>query len=101
MLQGQLYFLNLGILATITLEVVPFSAYASFTALLPFLKCILEVAFCKGVRHPLQFCLDNHSCVKIAGFQFHLQSRKQRKVRWVGDDSHVVLGEKFLVKKEE
>jgi hypothetical protein len=35
----------LGLLATITLEVVSFSAYAQFPALLPFFKCILKVVF--------------------------------------------------------
>jgi hypothetical protein len=31
----------------------------------------------------------------MAGFQFYLQSGKQRKVEWVGEDSHVVSGKKF------
>jgi hypothetical protein len=39
--------LTLGLLATITLEVDPFLVYAQFPALLPFLKCILEVMFCE------------------------------------------------------
>jgi hypothetical protein len=33
-------------MATITLEVVHFRAHLPFPALLPFLKCILEVVFC-------------------------------------------------------
>jgi hypothetical protein len=37
--------LILGLLATITLEVVPFRVYAPLAALLSFLKCILEVVF--------------------------------------------------------
>jgi hypothetical protein len=37
----------------------------------------------------------------MAAFQFYLQSRKERKVGWVGDDSHVVFGKKnSLVNKE-
>jgi hypothetical protein len=31
----------------------------------------------------------------MAVFQFHLQSGKQRKVRWVGDGNHIVFGQKF------
>jgi hypothetical protein len=31
----------------------------------------------------------------MATFQFYLQSGKQRKVGWVGDDSRVVFGQKF------
>jgi hypothetical protein len=57
----------LDLLATITLEVVPFRAYAPFPALLPFLKCILEDVFCEGVLHRLRFCLDHLSCAKMAG----------------------------------
>jgi hypothetical protein len=39
----------LDLLATITLKVVPFHAYAPFPALFPFVKGILEVMFCEGV----------------------------------------------------
>jgi hypothetical protein len=35
----------LGLIATITLEVVHFRAYALLPALLSFFKCILEVVF--------------------------------------------------------
>jgi hypothetical protein len=45
--------LTLGLLATITPEVIPFRAYAPFPTLLPFFKCILEVLFCEGVQHCL------------------------------------------------
>jgi hypothetical protein len=31
----------------------------------------------------------------MVAFQFYLQLGKQRKVGWVGDDSHVVFGTKF------
>jgi hypothetical protein len=40
----------LGLLAPITLELVPFHVYALFPAPLPFFKCILEVIFCEGVK---------------------------------------------------
>jgi hypothetical protein len=36
----------------------------------------------------------------MAAFQFYLISGKQRKVGWVGEDSHVVFGKISLVKKE-
>jgi hypothetical protein len=29
------------------------------------------------------------------GLQFYLQSGKERKVGWVGDDSHLVFSQKF------
>jgi hypothetical protein len=86
--------ITLGLLATITLEVVSFRAYAPFPALLLFLMHP-EVVFCEGVQHRLRFCLNQLSCVEIAAFQFYLQSGKQRKVRWVGDDSHVGFGQEF------
>jgi hypothetical protein len=84
--------LTLGLLATITLEAVPFSKYAPFPVFLHFLKCILEVA--------LRFCLVHLSCAKIAVFRFYRQSEKQKKLGWVGDDSHVIFGKKFSGEKE-
>jgi hypothetical protein len=39
-------------------------------------------------------CLDHLNCVKMAASRFYLQSGKQRKVGWMGDDSHVVFGKK-------
>jgi hypothetical protein len=83
--------LTLSLLATIAFEVVPYRVYAPFPALLPLLKCILEVVFCDGVQDRLRFCLDNIICVKMAAFQFYFQSEKQRKLEWVGDDIRVVL----------
>jgi hypothetical protein len=66
--------LALGILAIITLEVVPFQA------LLPFLtaswkSCPMRV-FSTIYLH---FCLYHLNCVKIAAFQFYLQLRRQKK----------------------
>jgi hypothetical protein len=51
--------------------------------------------FCEGVQHRLRFCLDHPNCVKMAAFYFYLQSRKQRKVGWVGDDSCVVFSNRL------
>jgi hypothetical protein len=77
------------------LKVVPFCAYALFPAILPFIKCIMEVMFCEGVHHHLHL-----NCVKMAAFEFHLQLREQRKVGWMGDGSRVVFGQQFPGKKE-
>jgi hypothetical protein len=70
--------LTLGLLATITLEVVLIRAYAPFPALLSFFKCILEVVFCGSIQRRLRFCFDQLSCVKMAAFQLYLQSGKQK-----------------------
>jgi hypothetical protein len=40
---------------------------------------LLKVLFCEGVQDHLRLCLDHLSCVKMAAFQFCLQSGKQRK----------------------
>jgi hypothetical protein len=92
--------LTLGLLVTIILKAVPFLTYAPFPALLPFFKCILELVFCKGVKHRLRFCLNHLICVKMVVFQFCFQSGKHRKVGWLGDNSHVVSGKKFSTEKE-
>jgi hypothetical protein len=36
------------------------------------------------VHHCLRFYLDPFICVNMAAFHLHLQSRKQKKVGWVG-----------------
>jgi hypothetical protein len=72
--------LTLSLLAAITLEVVSFHAYAPFPVFLPLFKCFLEVMFCEGVQHHLQFCLNHLNFVKMVAFQFYLQSEKQKKV---------------------
>jgi hypothetical protein len=50
--------------------------------------------FCEGVQHHLRFCFNHLSCVKVAAFQFYLQSGKQ-KSGVDGDNNHVVVGQKF------
>jgi hypothetical protein len=87
----------LVLLATISLDVVPFHAYAPVPVLLSFFFFFNATwkSFCKGVQHCLQFCLDHLSCVKLVAFQFYLQSGKQRKVEWFGVNSHVVFGQNF------
>jgi hypothetical protein len=72
--------LTLGILATTTLEVVPFCTYAPFPVLLPFLNTFWKSVFRECVHHHLQFCLDHLSAVKIVALLFHVQSGKLRKV---------------------
>jgi hypothetical protein len=61
--------LTLGLLATITLQVALFHSYEPSPVLLPVFKSILEVVFCKGVKHCLRFCLDHLNCDKMAEFQ--------------------------------
>jgi hypothetical protein len=92
--------LTLGLLTTITPAVFPFLAYAAFPATLPFFKCILEVVFCEGVQHSLRFCLNHLTCVKMAAFQFYLESGKQREIVWVGTTVILFLVKNSLVKKE-
>jgi hypothetical protein len=105
----QLIKTNLDLLATITLVVAPFHAFAPFPALLPFFKCILEVVFCKGVQYRLWFCLDLFNCVKMMAFLFYLQSGglqsnsflvKNSLVRWCAFVIHqpVLLSPQFRVK---
>jgi hypothetical protein len=65
-----------------------------------FFKRTLEVVFSEGVQHRMPFYLDRLNCVKMAVFQFYLQSGKLRAVGWVGDDSHVIFGQKFNGEKE-
>jgi hypothetical protein len=87
--------LTLDLLATINLEAVPFRAYAPSLAFLQFFKCILEVMFCEGVQHHLQFCFSHIISVKTADFQFLSSIREREKVGWMGDDSYVVFDQKF------
>jgi hypothetical protein len=59
--------------------------------------------FCEGVQHHLQFFLDNRICLKMAAIQFYSQSRKHRKVGWMGSDSRCFFfffRKNSLVKKE-
>jgi hypothetical protein len=62
--------LTLGLLATITLEAVPFALMYYSKHFCHFFKYILEVVFREGVQHLLQFCLCQLSCVKMAAIQF-------------------------------
>jgi hypothetical protein len=86
--------LTLGLLATITLEVVPFHAYALLLELMSFFKCILEVMFCESVQH----VCDSVSIISVVSelrlFQFYLRRGKQES-GVVGDDSQIVFGKKF------
>jgi hypothetical protein len=72
--------LTLGLLATITLEVVLFCTYASFPVLLPFFKCILEVMLCEGIQHRLRFCHDTSivSEWQPLSFIFNQGNRKEQ-----------------------
>jgi hypothetical protein len=89
--------LTFGLLATITLQVVPFRAYSPFPAFLPSFKCILEVVFCEGVQYRLRF---NSIVSKWRPFSFIFNRRNQRKAEWTENDGHVVFGQKFPGEKE-
>jgi hypothetical protein len=65
---------------------------------MPFFKCILEIVFCEGVQHCLLFCLNHLICVICVPFSF-ICNWENRKIGWVGDDSHVVFSQKFLGEK--
>jgi hypothetical protein len=63
---------TVGLPATINLELLPFYAYTPFPALLPLLKCILQVVFSEGAQHRLLFALDHLCCVKMTAYQLYL-----------------------------
>jgi hypothetical protein len=81
--------LSSDLLATIALDSAPIPNVRTVpSASANFLKCVLEVVFC-----------DSASITSFASkwrpFQFHLRSGKHRKVGWMGDESHVILGLEF------
>jgi hypothetical protein len=105
--------LSLGLLATISLEVVPFRAYALFHALLPSTSRFLDTDICLLL---LMWEVPTHaswmSCSvrvfstdydpapitsivsKWRPFNFNF-NRGNRKVWWVEDDSYIVFCKKF------
>jgi hypothetical protein len=95
--------LTLGLLATITPRVAPFYSYTLFPVLLPF-----RVVYCEGIQHCLWFYLDRLSCVKMATFQFFVQSEKHgkvigsqvRQVGWVEMIFMLFLVKNSIVEKE-
>jgi hypothetical protein len=89
----------LDLLATINLEVVPFRAHAPFPALLPFLMHPGSRVLC-GCSAPPAILPRIPQLCQNGGFKIYLQSGKQRKVGWVGDESHIVFGQKFSGEKE-
>jgi hypothetical protein len=92
--------LTLGLLATITLEVVPFRAYAPFPALLPFLNASWKSCW-EDVQHRLRFCLSHLNFVKMAMSQFYLHSGKLRKVGWVREEESWFFYKKNSLVKEK
>jgi hypothetical protein len=85
--------LTLTLLAIVALEVVLFSEYALFPAVLPFLKYILEIVFGEGVQHRLLFCLGHLSCDKMTSFSFIIIVETE-KSKMGGHHGHVVFGNK-------
>jgi hypothetical protein len=51
----------------------------------------MEIVFCEGVQHRLQFCLDHLNCVKMV-FLFLFSVGETEG--WVGEN-HAVFGQKF------
>jgi hypothetical protein len=87
-----------GLLTTITLEVVPFHAIAPFSAILALFKCILGVLFCEGVQHRLRFYSITSPLPKWRPFS-SIFNRGNRKLGWVEDNSRLISGQKFPGKK--
>jgi hypothetical protein len=92
--------LTLGLLATITFEVVPFHAYAPFPVLLPFLNVSWKLCSVKVFTIACNSSSVISVVLKIEPFSF-IFNWGNRKVRWVGDDSHVVFGKKFHTEKKK
>jgi hypothetical protein len=90
--------LTLSLLATVTLEVVPFLAYASFPMLPTFFKCILGVVFYEVVKRRVQFSFDHFNCVKMAVSTSIWETEKSM----VGGGLAVILAlaKHLLMKKE-
>jgi hypothetical protein len=90
--------LTLGLLATIILKLFPFCQYVLFPLLLQFFKCILEVVFCEGFSTACDSASVTSVVSKWRPFSF-VFGRGNRKVVWVADDSHGVLGQKVQGEK--
>jgi hypothetical protein len=84
--------LTLGLVTNIAPKIFPFRAYATFQALLPFFKVILEVVFCEDVRAPSALIATIVSKRRPFGFIFNWGNRKLRLAQ---DNSHVVFGKNF------
>jgi hypothetical protein len=91
--------LTLGLLVIVSFEVISFCVYAKFPSLLPFFACILEVVFSE-YQHRLLVRIEHLFYVKMAALLLFFQPRKQRKLGWLWDDSHVVFGQEFPGGKE-
>jgi hypothetical protein len=88
-----------GLLATITFEVVPFRAYALFTAIMPFLKASKRSC---SVRE-FSTAYDSASITLIVSKWWPISfifCRENRKVEWVGKRVKSFLVKHLLVKKE-
>jgi hypothetical protein len=84
----------LGLLATVTLEVIPIHIYALFPALLPFLNASWKS--CSVVVF-ITAC-DSVSITSVASIWQEtkkLQGAKSGEFGWVRGDSHVDFGQKL------
>jgi hypothetical protein len=87
--------LTLGLLATLTLEAVPFHAYVLFPALLPF---FLNASYKSCSVRVFSTACDSASITSFVSkwrpFSF-IFTQGNRKVGWLGNNSHVVFGQEF------
>jgi hypothetical protein len=75
--------ITLGILTTITLEVLPTRKYAPFPVLLPLFKCILEVIICVVFSTAWNSASITSIVSKWRPLSF-IFNQGNKKVRWVG-----------------
>jgi hypothetical protein len=71
---------------------IPLPSVCTVPSTSAILKCILEIVFCEDIQHRLRFCLD-YIVSKWRPFSF-IFNQGNRKVGWLGNDSHVVFGKK-------
>jgi hypothetical protein len=82
------------LLATITLEAVPFHVYALFSALLPLFNASWKSC---SVRVFSTTCNSASITSIVSKWRLSvLSSIGETEVGWIEDDSHVVFGTKFL-----
>jgi hypothetical protein len=92
--------LILAVLATFTLEVLPFRLHAPFPLLLTFVQCILQVVFCGGCSIPPAILPPSPQLYQNGGFSVLSSIGDSEESRVGEDESHVVFGQMFPGEKE-
>jgi hypothetical protein len=90
--------LSLGLLATITLEVVPFHPYAPFHVLLLFLNAYWKLSSVRVFSIACDSAWITSVVSKWRPFSF-IVNQENRKVGWMGEDSLVIFGQKVTGEK--